>query len=71
MERFFDGMDQENSKNKEGKKKKSSFFLSFQTFFFLRMWRFPYWCVLSGTPSGYCPSATLPHENPLIWEPTT
>jgi hypothetical protein len=27
--------------------------------FFLRMWRFPYWCVLSGTPSGYCPCATL------------
>jgi hypothetical protein len=61
MERFFDGMDQENSKNKEGKnggkKKKSYFFFFFQ--FFLRMWRFPYWCVLSGTPSGYCPCATL------------
>jgi hypothetical protein len=37
------------------------------------MWRFPYWCVLSGTPlfsSGYyCYCATLLEENPFIWEP--
>jgi hypothetical protein len=34
------------------------------------MWRFPYSCVLHrlGTPSSYCVCATLPQENPLIWE---
>jgi hypothetical protein len=47
MERFFDGMDQENSKTQEGKnggKKKKRL---------LHMWRFPYSCVLhrSGTPT--------------------
>jgi hypothetical protein len=72
MERFFDGTDQENSKNtrkgidpessekqegKNGGKKEKRF---------LHWWRFPYSCGLhqSGTPSGY-----HPHVNPLVWEP--
>ncbi len=40
--------------------------------FFYGMWRFPYSsCVLhcSETPSGYHHCATLPQENPLVWEP--
>ncbi len=57
------GTDQENSKKQEGKnggKKKKRF---------LCMWRFS--CVFhrSGTPWEYRPHATLPQENPLIWEP--
>ncbi len=65
MERFFDGMNQKNSKQQEGKnggKKKKRF---------LHTWRFPYSCVLhwSGTPSGYHPHATLPQENQLKLEP--
>jgi hypothetical protein len=37
----------------------------------LHMWRFLYSCVLHrlGTPLCYCPHATLPQENPLVWEP--
>ncbi len=38
---------------------------------FLCTWRFPYPCVLHqlGMPWGYRPRATLPQENPLMWEP--
>jgi hypothetical protein len=38
---------------------------------FLHSWRFSYSCVLHrlGTPLGYCARATLPQDNPLIWEP--
>jgi len=59
------GTDQENSKKQDekngGKKKKR----------FLHSWRFSYSGVLhgSGKPLGYCSHATLPQENPLIWEP--
>jgi len=58
------GTDNENSKKqgKNGGKKKKRF---------LHVWRFPYSCVLdwSGTASDYHPHGTLPHENPLGWEP--
>ncbi len=68
MERFFDGMNHENSKTqggkqrirkfqknqegKNGRKKKKRF---------LHTWRFPYSCVLDrlGTPWGYHPYASL------------
>jgi hypothetical protein len=59
------GRSRESKKNKKekngGKKKKR----------FLCMWRFPYSCVFhwSGMPWDYRPHATLPQENPLIWEP--
>jgi hypothetical protein len=38
---------------------------------FYRMWRFLYSCALhrSGSASGYHHCATLPQENPLVWEP--
>ncbi len=67
MERFFDGTDQENSKNKEGKiggkKKKSSFFLFFQ--FFLMNMEVPILvCSLRNT------LGLLPLCNPPSGEPT-
>ncbi len=38
---------------------------------FYSTWRFLYSCVLhcSRTPSAYHHCATLPQENPLVWEP--
>ncbi len=82
MERFFHRTNQEISeiqggkgqirkiqKKQEGKnggEKKMRFL-----FLKLHMWRFLYSCVLHrlGTPLCYCPHATLPQENPLVWEP--
>jgi hypothetical protein len=79
MERCFDGTDQENSKTlgergqimKVQKIKKERMEERKRRDFYC-MWRFPYSsCVLhrSGTPSGYHHCATLPQENPLVWEP--
>jgi hypothetical protein len=57
--------DQENSKEQEAKKKKIFLILlkvcgGSHTREFSISW---------GTPSGYRPHATLPQENPLVWEP--
>jgi hypothetical protein len=73
MNRFLDGMDQENSektRRKKWRKEKEEILFVFnyvhggsQTHVFS--------CVLhrSGRHSGYCPRVTLPQENPLVWEP--
>ncbi len=34
----------------------------------LRMWRFPYSCVLHGSETGSGPRVTLPEENPCVQE---
>jgi hypothetical protein len=82
MKRFFDGTDHVNSKTQGGKGHRSGQFKKTRTkewkkekeeilfLFFSHTSRFPYSCVLhqSGTPSGYCPIATLPHKNPLLQE---
>jgi hypothetical protein len=78
MERFFDGTDKENLKNQEemdrsGKLRKTrkermeererrDFYISggFHTRVF---------SINQERPWGYHPCATLPRENPLVWEP--
>jgi hypothetical protein len=78
MERFFDGINHENSKTQGGKgqirkihKNKKERIEERKRRDFLHTWRFPYSCVLhrSGTPWGYHPHATFPQENLLELEP--
>jgi hypothetical protein len=78
MERFFDGTDQENSKTqgrkgqiwniqkkkrwKEWRKQKENIFIFVEVLILMcSAW--------VGNTKGYHPCATLPQENPLIWEP--
>jgi len=83
MKRFLDGMDQESSKTQGGKgqirkiqkkqegrnggKKKKRFFLYITPYMEVPILM----CSPSvgNTHSGYCPRATLPLENALVWEP--
>ncbi len=71
MKRFFDEMDQENSKKQEGKngRNEKKRFLKF--FFGNIPGGSPYSCVPHwlGMPSCYRLRATLPQENPLVWDP--
>jgi len=70
MERFYDGTDQENLKTQEGKnggKKKKRFFFNFNVLGDSHTRVFS--ISQSRTPLGYRPCATLPQENPLVWEP--
>jgi hypothetical protein len=79
MERLFDGMDQENSKTQGGKGQMRKIEKENKKERVEERKRRDFdghggshtLCVLhrSGMPPAYCPCATVPQENPLIWEP--